>query len=235
MLERIGQALLDDSIGREVDRLRNRDGLAVDVQPYGKARACDLLEQRVEPAEAGLGRELELVVVAAQRPEQEAHLGERGAAGLLDAAQRIRLLAERRGKLVPDSADLEHHHADRVGDDVVELAGDPRALLRDGDARSRLAIPLGLCRTCLGSLGLLGPLAQREARQPSDREHHRREDEIAGCVGRVVVDDDRRAAEQDRQSQPRLHGVAEVAEQERGGHADGEEACREHDDAPVGE
>ena len=38
-------------------------------------------------------------------------------------------------------------------------------------------------------------------------------------VARVVVDDDRRAAEHDGQAEPRLHGVAEVAEQERGGHA----------------
>ena len=74
------------------------------------------------------------------------------------------------GKLVPDGADLEHHHADRVGDDVVELARDPRALLGDGDARRRLALPLGLRRTLLGRLGLLGALAQGEAGEPADRE-----------------------------------------------------------------
>ena len=83
---------------------------------------------------------------------------------------------------MPDGADLEHHHADGVGDDVVELARDPRALLGDGDARRRLALPLGLGRARLGRLGLLGPLAQREAGEPDDREQDRDEDELAGSV-----------------------------------------------------
>ena len=180
VLERVGQAFLDDAIGGEVDRPREREGLAVDVQPDGKAGAADLLQQRVEAVEARLGRELDVVAVAAHRAEQAAHLGERRAAGLLDAVERIRVLGERLGKLVPDGADLEHHHADGVGDDVVELARDPRALLGDGDARRRLALPLGLRRACLRGLGLLGALAQGEAGEPADREQERDEDELAG-------------------------------------------------------
>ena len=38
------------------------------------------------------------------------------------------------GHPVPHRPDLEDHHADRVGDDVVELAGDPRPLLGHRDA-----------------------------------------------------------------------------------------------------
>ena len=97
--------------------------------------------------------------------EEPAHLGERRAPGLLDAPERLAVLGERVGELVPDGADLEHHHADRVGDDVVELARDPRALLRDGDARRRLALALGLDRALLRRLGLLGALAQRDSRR----------------------------------------------------------------------
>ena len=74
---------------------------------------------------------------------------------------------------MPDGADLKHHHADGVGDDVVELARDPRALLGDRDARRRLALALGLRGAHLGRLGLLGPLAQREAGEPGDREQDR--------------------------------------------------------------
>ena len=136
---------------------------------------------------------------------------------------------------MPDGADLEHHHADGVGDDVVELAGDPRALLGHRDARRRLALPLGLGRALFRRLGLLGPLAQGEAGEPGDREQERDEDELARRVAGVVVDDDRRAAEHDRQAEPRLHGVAEVAEQERRGHAGDEGAAGEHDQPPVDE
>jgi hypothetical protein len=48
---------------------------------------------------------------------------------------------------VADSADLQHHHADGVRDDVVQLARDPRALLGHGDARRCIPLLLGLCRT----------------------------------------------------------------------------------------
>ena len=113
----------------------------------------------------GWGPSSSLLVLAAHRAEQAAHLGERGAAGPLDALQRLAVLGLRLGELVPDRADLEHHHADGVGDDVVELAGDARALLGDGDARRGVPLALGLCRALLGGLGLLGALAQREARR----------------------------------------------------------------------
>jgi hypothetical protein len=67
--------------------------------------------------------------------------------------------AERLGKLVADHADLQDHHADGVGDDVVQLARDPRALLGDGDAGRTLPFPLGLRGAGLGGLGLHRPLA----------------------------------------------------------------------------
>ena len=84
------------------------------------------------------------------------------------------------GQLVPHGADLEDHHADGVGDDVVELARDPRALLRHRDPRRGLTLPLGLGRACLRRLGLLGSLAQRVAGEPGDPEPERDEDEVAG-------------------------------------------------------
>ena len=92
---------------------------------------------------------------------------------LLDALQRLAVVGELVRELVPHGADLEHHHADGVGDDVVQLARDPRPLLGDGDAGGRVPLPLGLGRAPLGRLGLLGPLAQREAREPGDREQER--------------------------------------------------------------
>ena len=124
-------------------------------QAHGQAGAAELVEQRVEAVEAGLRREVEVVAVAAHRAEQPPHVGERGAAGLLDAAERLAVLGLRRGQVVADGADLEHDHADRVGDDVVQLAGDPRALLGHRDAGRRLALALGVARALLRRLGLL--------------------------------------------------------------------------------
>ena len=85
--------------------------------------------------------------------------------------ERVAVLGERVRELVPDGADLEHHHADGVGDDVVELACDPRALLRHRDARRRLALALGLGRAFFRRFGLLGALAQGVACEPGDHEH----------------------------------------------------------------
>ena len=167
MLERVRQALLDDAIGGKVDPAREREGLAVDVQLGGQAGAADLVQQRVEAVETGLRNELDLVLVAPHCGKETAHLGERGPAGPLDAPERVAVVGPRVGKLVPDGAHLQHHHADGVGDDVVELAGDPSALLRHGDAGRYLALALRPDSADLGRLGLLGAL--RAARSPRSR------------------------------------------------------------------
>ncbi len=69
VLERVGETFLHDSIGGEVDRAREREGVAVDVQPDREAGAADVLHERVEPVDARVRRELEVVAVAAHRPE----------------------------------------------------------------------------------------------------------------------------------------------------------------------
>ena len=51
----------------------------------------------------------------------------------------------------PGGRRLDHHHADRVGDDVVELPGDPVALLGDPLAGEQVAL----------ALGALGPVGER--------------------------------------------------------------------------
>jgi hypothetical protein len=135
--------------------------------------------------------------VAAHGGQQAAHLAQGRAAGLLDPLERLAVLGEGIGELVPDGADLEHHHADGVGDDVVELARDPRPLLGHRDAGRRVPVPLGLGRAHLGRIGLRGALAHREARQPADPEQQRDEDQLAGRVCGAVGIYDRGAAEHD--------------------------------------
>ena len=86
---------------------------------------------------------------------------------------------------------LHRHHADAVADDVVQLAGDPGALLGDGEARLLLALELGLLGEPLRHVGLPKPLAEREADDPGDREGDQRPEVVAGRLGlRVVVRDD---------------------------------------------
>jgi hypothetical protein len=68
VLERVGQAFLDDPVGRQVDRRREREGLAVDVQPDGQAGPADLFQQCAEGVEARLGHQVEVVLVAARWP-----------------------------------------------------------------------------------------------------------------------------------------------------------------------
>ena len=150
------------------------NGLALDVQLAPAARRGRPPRRSASRlSRPGWGASSASSPSSSHRAEQPAHLGERRAAGLLDAAERLLVLVERGGQLVPDRADLQDHDADRVGDDVVELARDPRALLGDGDAGRRLALALGLGRALLGRLGLLGALAQRVAREPGDREQRR--------------------------------------------------------------
>ena len=130
------------------DVLGTKDGNPVMVE----------VSKDLEAIETRLGRELEAIAIAAHRSEQAAHLGQCRAAGLLHAPERIPVLGERIGELVPDGADLEHHHADGVRDDVVQLASDSRPLLCHRDAGGRLALPLGLARAFFSRLGLLRPL-----------------------------------------------------------------------------
>ena len=161
-----------------------RNRLAVDVQLDRQPGPADLVQQRVDAVEAGLRHELGLFPFAAHRGEQAAHLGECGTACALDVRERPALLAQLVGKLMPDGAHLEHHHAHRVGDDVVEFARDPCTLLRDRDSCGRLALAFGLRRAGLGRLRLLRTVAEDKPRGPADAEVDRDDDQLGRRSGR---------------------------------------------------
>ena len=65
---------------------------------------------------------------------------ERDRRGPLDGVEGLPRLGRVRLERVSRAARLQHDDADRVRHDVVELAGDARALLRDGRARLLLAL-----------------------------------------------------------------------------------------------
>jgi hypothetical protein len=92
--------------------------------------------------ERGQRRERDLLVVAAEHPEQLADPAERLASGPLDRLER-----QLRGDRVPARrvlrrVGLAHHRRERVADHVVQLAGDPRALVRHGSGGACGAVAL---------------------------------------------------------------------------------------------
>jgi hypothetical protein len=194
VLERVRQTFLDDPVRGEVDRGRERDGIAVDVEAYRQPGSCYVVHERVEPVEPRLRRELDAVAVAAHSSQHAPHLCEGGAPRAFDTAERVSVFFQRVWELVPHCADLQDHHADGVRDDVVELARNACALLGHGDPSRRLSfalgedrphlrrlsVPLGEGRAHLRRLGLLGTLAQGVARDPRDHEPEWNEDEVAG-------------------------------------------------------
>ena len=70
------------------------------------------------------------------------HLDERASPGLLDVHQHVAARPLVGREPAPHAAHLEHHRAHAVGDDVVQLARDPRPFLGDRLAGSLLALLL---------------------------------------------------------------------------------------------
>jgi hypothetical protein len=108
-----------------------RRRLAVDDDVDGKSGCPHLLDERVEPGQAGLRLEALSVVTRAQQGDEPPHLHERITAGRSDRLERGPSLA---GIVVEDpscSLRLQHDHSECVPDDVVKLARDACALLDD--------------------------------------------------------------------------------------------------------
>ena len=170
VLERVGQALLHEAEGGQVDAGRQRPGQPLDAQldvEPGVARAGD---ERVEAIERGLRGVVGVLAVGAQDAEQAAHLGQRLAAGGLDRAQRadrgVGVAVEHAAR----RAGLHDHDRDRVRDDVVQLARDPHALARHGVALALGALALEL----LGARPQLGGQARAAAADAAQRPAARR-------------------------------------------------------------
>jgi hypothetical protein len=89
VLERVGQRLLHDAVGAQVDARRQGDRLPHDLELDRQARLAHAGHQRFELSQRRLGRERELVVRAAQDAQQPAHVVDRVAPGGLDGGERL--------------------------------------------------------------------------------------------------------------------------------------------------
>ncbi|HEY2938505.1 MAG TPA: hypothetical protein VGJ27_01700 [Gaiellaceae bacterium] len=125
VLERVRKRRLHDPVRREIDAGRQLGRGTFEHDLDGQARGFHLGEEGVELRKARLRRERELVVARSQHPEQAAHLLERLVACALDHGERFLRFGRLGLEDFLAAARLEDHHADRVRDDVVELAGDP--------------------------------------------------------------------------------------------------------------
>ena len=142
MPDDVRQRLLEDPIRREGDARGSAAWMPSTVTWTGRpeSRACST--RRSSWSRPGLRREGRRALVGAQHAEEPPHLCHRLACGRLHTAQVVGLPRELRRQPPANRLGLDGDDADRVRDDVVELAGDATPLL--GDSRGRLALALAL-------------------------------------------------------------------------------------------
>ena len=139
MLEAVRQSFLNDPERGELDGRRQRPQRALDLQRDVKTGRANTVDQPVELVEARLwlvfGGFLE-------NPEHAAKVSECGARGGVDRTDRFPCARGIELERVVGRACLDDDHTERMGDDVVQLAGDPCLLF--GGCAPRLAFSLSL-------------------------------------------------------------------------------------------
>ena len=130
------------------------------------------MHQHVEMTKGGLWRELLLVSRLAQHGHQPAQLRHGAPTCRLDREQRFAGLFRLPVQCLPSRACLQHHQADAVRHDVVQLTGDSRALVGDGGLDLLLLLGLQLGRAGLEAVPTQSTAAQRLAKGPRDRIEH---------------------------------------------------------------
>jgi hypothetical protein len=147
----VAERLLHDPVGRQLHARRERARLPGHGHGGREPGPAGAVDQLAEVPETRLRRALGGLGVAAQHPEQAAHLVERLAGGLADGGEVAHAVLGQPADPVGGGLGLDRDHGHVVGDDVVQLAGDPGALLQDGPAG--LLPTAGLSRVGQGLLG----------------------------------------------------------------------------------
>ena len=175
VLERVGQRLLDDAVGGEVERrpaagARSPSTVSSTGRP-GRARALDQRVELVAASAAARARAASSSACSTPSRRRISASASRPVRSISAAASsaRSRVAVED----PPRAAGLHDHHADGVRDDVVHLARDPPALLGDrarglaprarSSARDRGLVQLGgqRARGCARR----GPASQNDRRR----------------------------------------------------------------------
>src|SRR5438128_2144945 len=217
VLERVREPFLDEPVGGQVDTGGKRYRLSLDAQLHREPGLARLHDQALELLEGRLRGERGRLLGPPEDADHPPHLRERLTARLLDDKQGRAFLLLVGLQEPPDRGGLHGHDADAVADDVVELARDPRALLANRQARPLLPFPLGACRPLLRLVDLPELAADGEADGPGDREGDDVPDEVTDLAPGVVVRDDRRDADRERQAGDRLEARPAHAEEDAHG------------------
>ena len=159
MLDHVGERLLHDAVGRQLDAGVDAHARSLDVERHRHAGVAHVVDEARQVGEPGRRCVVALAVAVAQHAEQAAHLGERAAGGGRDGLERGTGLVGPVGEHVGADAGLHGDHRHRVGDDVVQLLGDPQPLLGEHAGRA-LALDVGPL------LGLADPGLERLAAGP---------------------------------------------------------------------
>jgi hypothetical protein len=183
VLADVGERLLDDPVGGEVDPRRQRPGGAIDRQGDRQARGARLVDEVVDVREPRLWVKRGALVAGAQDAEHAAHLPQCLPTGGLGGAQRGACGSWFGAHDFPGRADLHDHHPDAVSDHVVQLARDPRPLFGD----SHLHVLRTVARQSLGSslefkLAHAAP-AEGVADRPAENQQHVH----AAAIGHAAV------------------------------------------------
>ena len=167
VLERVRQALLDDAVGGELDRPRQRGRVRLRraARPGRPARPTSSSSES-RPSSPGWGTSSASSPSRAHRPEQAAHLGERGAAGALDALERLAVLRRaRRGAC----AGPRPTWSTITLTEWATMSWSSRAMRARSSATARRAAASrsrsAAAARSLGRLGLLRPLAHARSRR----------------------------------------------------------------------
>lgn len=164
MLEAVGQRLLHDAVGGDVHPDGEAPRFALHHELDLEAGGAHASQQLVDPRKAWLRVEIGAAPLGAQHPEAAPHLRQCVPARALDRSERLA------GSVVgcnePLGTCLHDDHAQRVGDDVVKLPGDPGSFLGDGQAGPLLALDLETrVRSAISSMRTLRDRTTRPASQ----------------------------------------------------------------------
>ena len=177
MPECVGERLLDDPVGRDVDARRQVARLSLDDEVCVESGIGDLVDQLGQAREARRRGERQIALVFTQHAEQAPHLVERPLRGVLDGVEGLERLVGTIAMDHPTSpAGLDDDQAERMSDHVVELPGDPDPFLGRRTRRCRLL------------LGLEPDVATLEQPRPVSHPAHQ-------ATGRPGRDDDQRHPE----------------------------------------
>ena len=176
VLERVRERLLDDAVGRQVDRRRQRPRRALDLERDRQAGRAHLLDEAVEPPEARLR-------LVARRPRAERRAPGAGRRAPPGRPSRSPGSAHAPARLdfedVVGGGGLHDDHAERMRDDVVQLARDPRLLLGRGAPRVGLASVLEPVGLLLDLADVRPARADAVAEQPERHQEHEPRQRVA--------------------------------------------------------